>query len=590
MLTVILLSLAAVIWYGSEVTRQFYLAQKSEDLNSRIHLVEGEIAQLMRKGNFDVLNAYCRRIGNASQTRITVIALGGRVLADSVEDPHRMENHAGRPEVKQVLAGGIGRAMRYSHTLDKNMLYVAVALQDGKDERDTSAVSGVLRMSLPLTGIEQAIDRIYYRVIWGTLAVALLATLVTLMVSRRVTRPFEQIRKAAQAFARGDFSNRIQAGDDLPSEVYDLVATLNRMVTELDERIRTISGQRNELRAVFGSMVEGVIAVDRKERILSINPAAESLLGIEYPLSQGKKLLETIRHQKLSRFVSTILQGVGEEVAESEIIVTDEAGAERTLHARGTMLRDAYGKDSGALMVFDDVTTLRKLENVRRDFVANVSHELRTPVTTIKGFVETLLDGDLHDEEQVRQFLGIVQRNVDRLNAIINDLLMLSRLEQEDEKGEIELRAAPLCAPLAAAIEACTLKASEKNIAMSLSCPPELQGRVNAPLLEQAVVNLIINAIKYSEPGKEVLVSAVREESEAVIRVRDFGVGIAREHLPRLFERFYRSDKARSRKLGGTGLGLAIVKHIVQAHGGSVSVESKPGEGSQFSLRLPCEP
>jgi len=227
MLTVILLSLAAVTWYGAEVTRQFYLAQKSEDLHSRIRLVDGEIAQLLHNGNIDALNVYCRRIGNASQTRITIIALGGKVLADSIEDPHRMESHANRPEVMEALSAGIGRAIRYSHTLDKNMLYVAVPLSDSKDKRGALPVFGVLRMSLPLTGIEQAIDRIFHRVIWVTLAIALLAAVVTLMVSRRVTRPFQQIRKAAQAFARGDFSKRIQAGDDLPSEVYDLRNSMN---------------------------------------------------------------------------------------------------------------------------------------------------------------------------------------------------------------------------------------------------------------------------------------------------------------------------------------------------------------------------
>ncbi|MEJ2688609.1 MAG: ATP-binding protein [Deltaproteobacteria bacterium] len=370
-------------------------------------------------------------------------------------------------------------------------------------------------------------------------------------------------------------------------EVAELVASFNRMAAELDERISTINRQHNELQAVFASMVEAVIAVDLEERILNINPAAVSLLGITYRHAEGRKLLEAIRNQKLSRFVKSILQGVGSDVAESEIVLREEVSKERILQARGTVLRDPEGGKRGALVVFDDISQLRKLENIRRDFVANVSHELKTPVTTIKGFVETLLDGALKDEAQAREFLTVILRNVDRLSAIIDDLLMLSRLEQEDEKGELDLKQKALLPPLAAALDDCKLKAEEKGIILSIHCPEDLSALINGPLLEQAVVNLIINAIKYSESGKEVIVTARRTDGETVVEVRDFGIGIAREHLPRLFERFYRSDKARSRKLGGTGLGLAIVKHIVQAHGGLVEVDSMPGKGTVFTIRLP---
>ena len=233
------------------------------------------------------------------------------------------------------------------------------------------------------------------------------------------------------------------------------------------------------------------------------------------------------------------------------------------------------------------MTRLKRLEMVRRDFVANVSHELRTPVTSIKGFVETLLDGAMHNPDELQRFLRIVASQTDRLTAILEDLLTLSRVEQEENGAEIVFSPGPVKNVLDAAVEVCQMKASEKNIHVEITCDSVLQVPMNAPLLEQAVINLIDNAIKYSDPGQTVHVTATGSNGEVVIEIRDQGCGISREHLPRVFERFYRVDKARSRKLGGTGLGLAIVKHIAQAHNGRATVESSVGHGSTFSIRLP---
>ncbi|MBI3735216.1 ATP-binding protein [Candidatus Sumerlaeota bacterium] len=257
------------------------------------------------------------------------------------------------------------------------------------------------------------------------------------------------------------------------------------------------------------------------------------------------------------------------------------------MQAHGSVLLDAEGSGIGALVVLNDVTRLIKLENVRREFVANVSHELKTPITSIKGFVETLLEGAIDHPDEARRFLGIVQTHADRLHAIIEDLLSLSRIELEAERNVIILEPGSIREVLQAAIEICQVHARAKGINITLNCPADLRARINAALLEQAVVNLIDNAVKYSGDGKDIQVEAEAATSETVIRVRDHGCGIDAEHLSRLFERFYRVDKARSRKAGGTGLGLAITKHIAQAHGGSVGVESVLGEGSIFSIRLP---
>jgi two-component system phosphate regulon sensor histidine kinase PhoR len=330
-------------------------------------------------------------------------------------------------------------------------------------------------------------------------------------------------------------------------------------------------------------MVEGVFGVDMEERLIGLNLAAARILGCDPSQAQGRSIQEVLRHSDLQRFVQHALSS--DEPVEKDITLFTEE--ESILWGIGTPLRDGKKKRIGALIVLNDVTRLRKLENIRRDFVANVSHEIKTPITAIKGFVETLRDGAAKNPEDGERFLSIIQKHVDRLEALVEDLLSLSRIEKEGEREEIVLKERAIREVLAGAIQLCDARASAKNIVLELTCDEDLKGEINPALLEQAVVNLIDNAIKYSDPGKRVHVEARAENKGLLIRVQDHGCGIEKKHLDRLFERFYRVDKARSRKLGGTGLGLAIVKHIIQAHGGNVSVESQPGQGSTFSLHLP---
>jgi two-component system phosphate regulon sensor histidine kinase PhoR len=291
-----------------------------------------------------------------------------------------------------------------------------------------------------------------------------------------------------------------------------------------------------------------------------------------------------VRNPELQNFIEQTL--AGSEAVESQVIILNE-DEERYLQFRGTILRDATGNKIGTVVVFDDVTRLRKLENMRKDFVANVSHELKTPITSIKGFIETLMDGAINDPEDARRFLDIIARQTHRLNAIIDDLLTLSKIEQQTEKTQIQLQSSPLLPTLTAAAQLCEVRATPKDIRMRIDCSEDLTVSINPPLLEQAVVNLIDNAVKYSPEHGEVMIRALPNDTEVLIQVIDRGCGIEPRYLPRLFERFYRVDKARSRKLGGTGLGLAIVKHIVQAHDGRVTVESTPGTGSVFTIHLP---
>ena len=415
----------------------------------------------------------------------------------------------------------------------------------------------------------------------GCLAVTAAAAAIAYALARQLARPLDGLRAAAARLASGDVRADPPATD--VAEFADLATALVRLREQLVERGLTIGRQDTQQEAVLGSMIEGVLAIDGRRRILGINRAAADLLDVEADAAAGRPMQDVIRNPDLRRFALTAIDC--REPVEDDLLL--RGVRDRTIRLRGTALRDASG-DGGAVIVLNDVTEVQRLEHVRRDFVANVSHELKTPVASIKGFVETLLDGALDDHADARRFLGIVSRQADRLASIIEDLLALSRIEQSETSGTLPLERQPLAGLLVAATDDCRPRATERSIRVELACPPMLMVTVNGPLLEQAVINLVDNAIKYSEPGKTVWLSADADADGTAIRVRDEGCGIAAEHLPRLFERFYRVDKARSRNLGGTGLGLSIVKHIVQAHAGTIAVESTPGVGTTFTIRLPA--
>jgi two-component system phosphate regulon sensor histidine kinase PhoR len=575
-LLITLFSLLGVAWYATTSLRNFYYEHVRSELVARAVLVKKDILRLLEAGDSAAVDALCKEMGKISLTRITVILPSGQVIGDTDEDPARMDNHADRPEVIEALTGQTGKSIRYSHTLRESMMYVTIPINA------PSAVRGVIRTAIPVTAIDRALRTIYWHISLGGLAIAAVAAAMSLAISRRISRPIEEIKRGAERFAKGELEHKLPVYDS--QEIGGLAEAMNQMAAQLDDRIRAIVQQRNELEVVLSSMVEGVLAVDMDERLIKINRAAAQMIGVDAAAATGRSIQEIVRNTALQQFVARALKS--REPVEGDIIANH--GGERSLQAHGTMLRDAQGRSIGALIVLNDVTRLRQLENMRREFVANVSHELKTPITSIKGFVETLLQGAMSNPEDAQRFLGIIAKHAERLHAIIEDLLSLSRVEQESERREIALEPGMVKEVLTAAIQACRVSADAKNITIELACEEKVRARLNAALLEQAVVNLLDNAIKYSEPGSVVQIAAARTNGEVAISVRDHGCGIRKEHIPRLFERFYRVDKARSRKLGGTGLGLAIVKHIVQAHSGQVSVQSTPGEGSTFTIRLPA--
>ncbi len=575
-LLVILIALLAVAWIFSNSLEKFYAKQTQSDLEARVQLVIPQVQGYMDLTLANYLDFLSKELGAQTETRLTIILTNGKVVGDSEENPERMDNHANRPEVISALKGQLGVASRFSRTLQLNMMYVALPVVENDQ------IVGCVRAALPIKDLTKTLESAFYPVINSGLVIALVAAMISLWLSRRISRPLEEMKRGAERFACGELEGRLPVYKG--EEMGGLAEAMNQMAAQLDDRIRTVVRQRNEQEAVLASMIEGVLAVDNEERILRVNQSAAELLNIDTAVAIGRRIQEVIRKPDLQNFVSQALQS--QERIEEDITLVIR-GSEIFLQAHGTPLRDSSGKDIGALVVLNDMTRLQRLENIRRDFVANVSHELKTPITAIKGSVETLLGGAVNEEESAQRFLEIIARQSNRLNAIIEDLLALSRIEQGEEQEGIELRRTRLRPVFSNTLQACQIKAHDKQITLEMNCPDEIEININAPLLEQALVNLVDNAIKYSPEKGHVHFSAHREHSAIVIKVQDWGSGISQEHLPRLFERFYRVDKARSRKLGGTGLGLAIVKHIVQAHNGQIAVESSPGKGSTFTIQLP---
>ena len=575
-LLITLVSVIAVAGYGSRAFRHFYLEDTAGDLQARASLVENQISTLISNRQYDQVDRACKLLGERSATRITVILPSGIVIGDTEENPTVMENHANRPEILTARTKyQTGSSIRFSRTLQKRMMYVAIPLREG------NKLIAVVRASIPVTWIDATIRSMYLRLIIGGLVVIVMVALVSLLVSRRISSPLEELKRGAQRFARGELDKQLPVPDS--EEIGELAEAMNVMAQELDNRLRTVNNQRNEQEAVLSSMVEGVLAIDNDQRLININNAAASLFDVDTRDSQGRKIENLIDNRPLVDFIQKVL--ADHEQGEDEL---EFHGAQTSyLRVHGNSLRDSNGNHIGAVVVLHDVTRLRELEQLRKEFVANVSHELKTPITSIKGFVETLLDGAMSDPDDSKRFLMIIIKHADRLNQIIEDLLSLSRIEQEAQMTDISINEEDIRRVLSSAITFTEIKAREKNISVRLDCSEDLTVRINAPLIEQAIINLLDNAIKYSNQNGEIQLTASRTGDEIVVSVRDQGCGIEEEHISRLFERFYRVDKARSRRLGGTGLGLAIVKHISHYHGGNVDVISSPGKGSTFSIHLP---
>ncbi len=571
-----LLSLLGITWFASTSFRNFYFDQTQQSLEDNALLLRAQTAELLRVGRRDAMDGLCKSFKRQFSNRITVIDREGLVIGDSDYNILEMESHFDRPEFQEAMRGGTGVSNRYSATLQKKMLYLAMPVElEGVTE-------AVIRVSRPITAIDEALWGIQIRIALGWIVTGFLTSIIILNLARYISRPLERLNIDAQEMLNQNLKGPLP--EPALEEAGGLAKIVNTLAFRLDQRNSSFDKERLEVKAILSSMKEAVLAVDSQSRVLRINQATGQLFRIDVKSSRGRRVQEVIRHQSFNRFVERALASK-EPVLEE---LTVYAGPVYLL-AQGTRLRDADGDAIGAVIVLNDVTELRRLENVRREFVANVSHELRTPITSIQGFVETLQEGAIDDHNAAHNFLGIIARQADRLKRIIEDLLSLSKIQQGMEGIEPNMERRRLLDSLQAVIQACEEKARENGVDLHLDCPRTLMVKIHANLFEQAIINLVDNAIKYGAP-KPVRVRAYQLHGRVMIDVADQGPGIPVEHQSRIFERFYRVDKARSRALGGTGLGLSIVKNIAQAHGGSVHVTSEIGKGSVFTLVAPAEP
>ena len=575
-LLVIIITVVGVGWYASKYFHNFYLDEVAKSLKARAYLVENQLQTSLETQDHEQTYDLCKQLAEKSSTRITVILLDGVVIADSDEIPSQMENHSDRPEFIDAINNGWGKSTRFSETLDQQMMYLAIPF------KHEEAIIAVIRTAVPVTAIDNTIRRIYVKLLLIGIIIAICMALISLFISRLISLPVEKMTKVARSIAAGRLDLRLPVPDT--AEFADLANASNEMLRQLNSKIDVITAERSQIQAILSSMIEGVLAVDSLGNIVSINKTAANLLNIDLSNWQNRSVEKTINNPQLKEYIKNTIDNE-QTTADSFLLKQDG----RVLQLYGSNLTDNKGNKNGAVLVLHDISRTRRLEEVRRDFVANVSHELKTPITSIKGFVETLQEGAIDNPEEAKRFLEIIARHTERLNAIVDDLLSLSVLEEDVEKRRLFFDNTDLKPLLISTADLATMKAEAKNITIEVECEENIFAKINAALIEQAVLNLIDNAIKYSPNDSKIKVNSQKVENGVTIKVSDQGSGIGQEHLEHIFERFYVVDKSRSRKLGGTGLGLSIVKHIAQVHGGYITVESKINEGSTFTIQLPVD-
>lgn len=543
---------------------------------SRDNLVnQAQLARIVVEGSAGMTpQKLARDLGARIKARVTLVDTDGRVTGDSDVQAGQissLENHGRRPEIHQAL-NGVGTALRYSTTLRVKMLYAAVPYR-------SAAHSGIIRLALPLDYLEQAKESLHRLLVGALAALLLLSAALSMVLSAVSARPLRSIADAAARIGVGDRRQRIPLGNG--SEIDYLARVLNEMTDRIEEQMLRLAAGQKRLNTILRCMGEGVVVTDTNGVIALVNPAFMSLFGVSGNV-EGTPLIEVVRHPQLLESFSGRLQSEDDLTCEVTVAATN-----LVLLAHVVPLRGDDGSRQGSVAVFHDISELKRVETIRRDFVANVSHELRTPVAVIKGYGETLLAGALEESpERARHFIEVISGHANRLSDLINDILTLARLESHEHRPE----QSPLepCQTIRTACSLMADHAQRKGVALQIECHGGAERIVGSQgQLEQVLLNLLDNAVKYTPAGGSVRVSTAVSGGRLLITVADSGIGIPARDLPRIFERFYRVDGARSREQGGTGLGLAIVKHIVQQHGGEVGVSSEVGRGTSFTVSLP---
>jgi two-component system phosphate regulon sensor histidine kinase PhoR len=510
--------------------------------------------------------------------RVTIIDGEGVVVVDSEADPEKLDNHGSRPEVQQAMQGYVGVSQRYSKSIRMDLYYVAIPHKFNNGDQY------IIRMSVPLTEISTFNYHLFRIILLSAAFGLVVAVLLGVRFLKIIINPIQEMTRASKDIASGNFGNRIYYDSD--DELGELAENFNKMSKELGNKIMEIKDQNIKNSAILSSMLNGVIAVDNNKHVMFINPAAEMLFGFKEDEIKGKHILEAFRNNQLDEQIQTLLDDNIQTAIEIEMNRPDHRIL--NLYSNPIVSSKRANERMGVVIIIADVTDMRKLEFMRKDFVANVSHELKTPLTSIRGFVETLKNGAVDNVTVRDKFLDIIDMETGRLSTLIEDLLVLSDIEKRSnmiEKSQIDV-----CSAAENVVDMLREIAKKKDVNIELDCDEdcaELFG--NAGWFKQMLINLIDNGIKYTSDKGNVWVRLQNNSDELIISVKDDGIGIPEDHIDRLFERFYRVDKARSRNVGGTGLGLAIVKHVVLSFEGKIEVESQYGKGTEFKVRIPYE-
>lgn len=549
-----------------------YISQKSHDYYLLQAKLLSDIFNQNQLESKEELEDFVEKYGEAYQVRLTLIQEDGEVLADSDREAE-LENHATREEVIQALKGESVSMNRYSKTMGQDYSYSAVPIDNGM-------IKGVLRVSLPLAEI-RALDQGVTKSVIGSLAACIIVALILAVIFVKIiSTPIAEVTQAAEKVSEGDYDIKIYTREK--NELGRLAKSFNIMATNLKANIQKLTRRNIELEAMLGSMKSGVIAIDESNAILFHNQSFSKMLAHEGKNYVGKSLYNVMRNAVSFDAMDAVRKSGETEIREG-LFINIEDDTKRMIRVTATPLSQEEGKTLGVLLILEDTTKIKKLESIRSDFVSNVTHELKTPLTSIRGFIETLKNGAMEEEKTARKFLDIIDIEAERLYTLIQDILILSEIEQ---KKDYEVVPCSVESCIQSVIELLEGKLNE-NVTIVYNPVPYIKPYYcNPDRMKQLLINLLDNAMKYTEKGS-ITIACKEENNTLILNISDTGIGMKQEDLPRIFERFYRVDKSRSRKQGGTGLGLSIVKHIVELYNGNINVESELEIGTTFEIRLP---
>lgn len=573
-LLTVLLSISVLGFYLSRWTEHRYVSSLRTQLADESRFVGRSTAASILQ-NPKSIESLVKQMSKDLSCRVTIIRADGSVLGDSDHDPATMENHSGRPEIRRALETGLGWSIRRSSTLHARMMYVATPFGNGNHP------IGIARLAESLSQIDGEIGKIHRVFFIAALMAFVVAAVTGARISSSIAGPIVAMNAIARRFSRGDLSHRIEVGSEAGDEIAELARTLNLMASELRQILRELDEEKAKLETIFIKTDDGLVVVDDHGAISIFNPAAARILGISSEDVQGKTVIQGTLNHDLSDMVERVLR----TGTPASLDIRIDAPEPIDLNVYVTPL-EKPDSPSGAVIVMHDITAARHAESVRRDFVANVSHELRTPLASMKAMAETIVLRGSKDFSVAADFAQKIITEADRLAAISDDLLDLAKIEAG--RREIRKENFPLAEVAERVASQCLSAAQRKAVELSVDLPGDLLVLADREAVYQILVNLVDNAIKYTQPGGDIDVTASRlNDGWVAVKVSDTGIGIPQEDLSRIFERFYRVDKARSRESGGTGLGLSIVKHLVESHGGKISVESSSGQGSTFTFTIP---